>query len=59
MIFKGVLIKTLGRFSMIDELKYYEQVRQTLERAGPVYIKWGQWGSSRYDLLPMPLCDEL
>jgi aarF domain-containing kinase len=34
-------------------------LRRTLERCGPVGIKWGQWASTRYDLFEDDLCDEL
>ncbi|GFP78566.1 probable serine/threonine-protein kinase abkc [Phtheirospermum japonicum] len=34
-------------------------VRVTLERAGPAFIKWGQWAAARPDLFPNDLCDEL
>lgn len=31
----------------------------TLERAGPAFIKWGQWAATRPDLFPRDLCAEL
>ena len=31
----------------------------TLERCGPVGIKWGQWASTRYDIFEDDLCDAL
>ncbi|CAJ1978754.1 unnamed protein product [Sphenostylis stenocarpa] len=34
-------------------------VRITLEKAGPAFIKWGQWAATRPDLFPRDLCDEL
>lgn len=34
-------------------------VHYTLERAGPAFIKWGQWAASRPDLFPNDLCTEL
>ncbi|KAL8167839.1 hypothetical protein V2J09_009338 [Rumex salicifolius] len=34
-------------------------VHQTLERAGPAFIKWGQWAATRPDLFPTDLCAEL
>ncbi|XP_020534540.1 probable serine/threonine-protein kinase abkC isoform X2 [Jatropha curcas] len=34
-------------------------VRLTLERAGPAFIKWGQWAATRPDLFPQDLCAEL
>ncbi|KAF9618894.1 hypothetical protein IFM89_002889 [Coptis chinensis] len=30
-----------------------------LEKAGPAFIKWGQWASTRRDLFPADLCNEL
>lgn len=34
-------------------------VRHTLAKAGPAFIKWGQWAATRPDLFPRDLCDEL
>nr|XP_043627407.1 ABC1 family protein YPL109C, mitochondrial-like [Erigeron canadensis] len=34
-------------------------VHYTLEKAGPAFIKWGQWAASRPDLFPNDLCTEL
>ncbi|KAG8364993.1 hypothetical protein BUALT_Bualt18G0056500 [Buddleja alternifolia] len=34
-------------------------VRVTLEKAGPAFIKWGQWAAARPDLFPNDLCNEL
>ncbi len=31
----------------------------TLERAGPAFIKWGQWSSTRPDLFPPDLCQAM
>lgn len=31
----------------------------TLERAGPAFIKWGQWAATRRDLFPGDVCDSL
>ncbi|GJT33088.1 probable serine/threonine-protein kinase abkC [Tanacetum coccineum] len=31
-------------------------VHCTLEKAGPAFIKWGQWAASRPDLFPKDLC---
>ncbi|KAL3522154.1 hypothetical protein ACH5RR_014988 [Cinchona calisaya] len=38
---------------------WLQVVHQTLERAGPAFIKWGQWAASRPDLFPTDLCAEL
>ncbi|KAK9689026.1 hypothetical protein RND81_09G029500 [Saponaria officinalis] len=34
-------------------------LRRTLEKAGPAFIKWGQWAATRPDLFPQDLCTEL
>ncbi|GAB2298739.1 hypothetical protein Dimus_032813 [Dionaea muscipula] len=34
-------------------------VHGTLEKAGPAFIKWGQWAATRPDLFPRDLCTEL
>lgn len=34
-------------------------VHSTLEKAGPAFIKWGQWAATRPDLFPTDLCNEL
>ncbi|CAO2836020.1 unnamed protein product [Amaranthus hypochondriacus] len=34
-------------------------LRCTLERAGPAFIKWGQWAATRPDLFPQDICTEL
>lgn len=38
---------------------WYGLFRRVLEAAGPAFIKWGQWASTRYDIFPAPLCREL
>ena len=38
---------------------WVECVRWTLAHAGPAFIKWGQWGATRPDLLPRDLCRAL
>uniref|UniRef100_A0A1D1ZH57 ABC1 family protein YPL109C, mitochondrial n=1 Tax=Anthurium amnicola TaxID=1678845 RepID=A0A1D1ZH57_9ARAE len=39
--------------------KWLNVVHATLERAGPAFIKWGQWAATRPDLFPSDLCSEL
>ena len=39
--------------------EWMELVRWTLERAGPAFIKWGQWASTRPDMFPPDLCAAL
>ncbi|KAI8001345.1 putative serine/threonine-protein kinase abkC [Camellia lanceoleosa] len=38
---------------------WLQVVHHTLERAGPAFIKWGQWAATRPDLFPRDLCTEL
>lgn len=38
---------------------WLQVIHQTLERAGPAFIKWGQWAATRPDLFPRDLCAEL
>lgn len=38
---------------------WIQVVRSTLERAGPAFIKWGQWAATRPDLFTRDLCTEL
>lgn len=33
--------------------------RKTLELAGPAFMKWGQWASTRADIFPPDMCTEL
>ncbi|XP_020115270.1 probable serine/threonine-protein kinase abkC isoform X1 [Ananas comosus] len=39
--------------------KWLHIVRLTLEKAGPAFIKWGQWAATRPDLFAGDLCAEL
>ncbi|KAK8501875.1 hypothetical protein V6N13_023341 [Hibiscus sabdariffa] len=38
---------------------WLEVVHRTLEKAGPAFIKWGQWAATRPDLFPRDLCIKL
>eukprot|EP00192_Tetraselmis_astigmatica_P006825 CAMPEP_0117684700 /NCGR_PEP_ID=MMETSP0804-20121206/21266_1 /TAXON_ID=1074897 /ORGANISM="Tetraselmis astigmatica, Strain CCMP880" /LENGTH=700 /DNA_ID=CAMNT_0005495763 /DNA_START=140 /DNA_END=2240 /DNA_ORIENTATION=+ len=38
---------------------WYTLLRHTLEHAGSAFIKWGQWASTRTDVFPVALCEEL
>ena len=38
---------------------WLQLVHHTLEKAGPAFIKWGQWAATRPDLFPGDLCTEL
>lgn len=39
--------------------RWLRLVRRSLERAGPAFIKWGQWAATRPDLFPRDMCSEL
>jgi len=39
--------------------KWMNLVLWTLQRAGPAFIKWAQWASSRPDLFPQDLCERM
>lgn len=49
----------VGYFSIQYRKTWIHVVRRTLEKAGPAFIKWGQWAATRPDLFPRDLCDEL
>ncbi|EXB66021.1 hypothetical protein L484_002400 [Morus notabilis] len=38
---------------------WLQVVLRTLEKAGPAFIKWGQWAATRPDLFPRDLCGKL
>ena len=38
---------------------WLQVVHRTLEKAGPAFIKWGQWAATRPDLFPRDLCAKL
>ncbi|KAF4367403.1 hypothetical protein F8388_025821, partial [Cannabis sativa] len=38
---------------------WLQVVHRTLEKAGPAFIKWGQWAATRPDLFPRDLCNQL
>lgn len=46
-------------FSIEFRRRWLSLVRHTLEKAGPAFIKWGQWAATRPDLFPSDLCVEL
>lgn len=45
--------------SVAFRTRWLSLVRWTLEKAGPAFIKWGQWAATRPDLFPSDLCVEL
>ncbi|GAV67422.1 ABC1 domain-containing protein [Cephalotus follicularis] len=38
---------------------WLQVVLRSLEKAGPAFIKWGQWAATRPDLFPRDLCTKL
>ncbi|KAG7591298.1 Protein kinase-like domain superfamily [Arabidopsis thaliana x Arabidopsis arenosa] len=55
-ILMGLVVESCGpRFRKI----WLQMVHRTLERAGPAFIKWGQWAATRPDLFPKDLCLQL
>lgn len=47
------------RFGIQFRKMWLRTVHHTLEKAGPAFIKWGQWAATRPDLFPTDLCSEL
>ena len=43
----------------IGRATWNKMVRRALELAGPAFVKWGQWASTRRDMFPGDLCEEL
>ncbi len=43
----------------LQRQRWLDLVVWTLERAGPAFIKWGQWAATRPDLFPPDLCSKL
>jgi aarF domain-containing kinase len=54
-----VLAPFTDSFSVAYRRRWLSLVRRTLEKAGPAFIKWGQWAATRPDLFPSDLCVEL
>jgi hypothetical protein len=38
---------------------WMEMLRETMEVAGPAFIKWSQWAATRKDMFPPDMCEEL
>lgn len=55
LVVTGVCMMTLG----IGRGLWLAYLRRTLEIAGPAWVKWGQWSSTRRDLFPADMCREL
>ena len=53
-----VRVATIGRRSRLDAPRG-ARLRMALERLGPIFVKFGQVLSTRRDLLPLDLADEL
>jgi aarF domain-containing kinase len=50
------LVFGLGATGAAWRPAWMDLVLWTIERAGPAFIKWAQWSSSRPDLFPQDLC---
>ena len=53
-----VRVATIGRRSSLDAPRG-ARLRMALERLGPIFVKFGQVLSTRRDLLPLDVADEL
>jgi len=53
------LIPFVKRDEKIEKLSNYQRIRMTLEELGPTFIKMGQILSTRPDLIPIALLNEL
>ena len=53
-----VRVVTIGRRRSLDEPRGV-RLRRALERLGPIFVKFGQVLSTRRDLLPLDMADEL
>ena len=56
--FLRVIIKTLTFWRKLDKPRG-ERLRLALETLGPIFVKFGQMLSTRRDLLPQDIADEL
>ena len=43
----------------VSRAAWMEMLRETLEAAGPAFIKWGQWAATRQDMFPPDVCKQL
>ncbi|KAL4440314.1 hypothetical protein ABPG75_003315 [Micractinium tetrahymenae] len=61
LLFSPVVLSApfVGDLLGISRARWLRLLRWTLERAGPAFIKWGQWAATRHDLFPPDFCDEL
>ncbi|GMI21178.1 hypothetical protein TrCOL_g1894 [Triparma columacea] len=59
--FSPVFLSALPAFlsTFIRESIFYPLLVRSLSQAGPAFIKWGQWASTRADMFPLRLCDEM
>eukprot|EP00878_Enallax_costatus_P014058 GHUV01014700.1.p1 GENE.GHUV01014700.1~~GHUV01014700.1.p1 ORF type:complete len:690 (+),score=243.48 GHUV01014700.1:426-2495(+) len=59
-LFAPVLLAApLVFYAGVGRERWMQLLRWTLEQAGPAFIKWGQWGSTRPDMFPRDLCQAL
>ena len=55
----AVVTAPLALFFGIGLAPWAVLLRKTLEASGPAFIKWGQWASTRRDLFPAEICNEV
>lgn len=53
------MVPLANRLGVEFRRSWLHVVRRTLEKAGPAFIKWGQWAAARPDIFPRDLCAEL
>lgn len=54
-----VLTAPLVFYFGVSRPTWMAMLRETMEAAGPAYIKWGQWAATRKDMFPPDMCREL
>lgn len=54
-----LLLSPLACYYEIQRPLWLCCLRETLEVAGPAFIKWGQWAATRHDIFPPDFCAEL
>ncbi|XP_054777683.1 uncharacterized protein LOC129285805 [Prosopis cineraria] len=54
-----VIAPCAGYFGPKFRKMWLQIVHCSLEKAGPAFIKWGQWAATRPDLFPQDLCTKL
>jgi len=60
-MFTPVFVTALPAFlsSFFRDNVFWSLLVKALSRSGPAFIKWGQWASTRADMFPQRLCEEM